>query len=230
MTFGSPQWQPWILNSAAALPLLKHAFDLGINSWDTADVYSHGESERIIGNAIQQYKLPRQKLVIMTKCYFPVSEDGEQPAFNMFVKNDGDHVNSMGLSRKHIFDAVDTSTSRLRTYIDLLQIHRLDRETDKTEIMRALNDVIESGKGMTNVSMTAKTSSPLTELLQSGISERHPWQPGKLGLGSNRWHTANRPTTGNFKRSKTLPKSAGGTNSYPCKTITTSSSEKKSVK
>ena len=149
MTFGSAQWQPWILSQDAALPLLKHAFDLGINSWDTADVYSHGESERIIGNAIQHYKLPRQKLVIMTKCYFPVSEDGSQPAFDMFVKNEGDHVNRMGLSRKHIFDAVDSSISRLRTYIDLLQIHRLDRETDKTEIMRALNDVIESGKGTT---------------------------------------------------------------------------------
>lgn len=148
MTFGSPKWQPWILDATAALPLLKHAFDRGINTWDTADVYSHGESEKIIGDAIQHYQLPRQRLVLMTKCYFPVSEDGEQPAFNMHIKNDGYNVNSMGLSRKHIFDAVDSSTSRLRTYIDVLQIHRLDRETDKTEIMRALNDVIESGKGM----------------------------------------------------------------------------------
>lgn len=148
MTFGSPKWQPWILNSEAALPLLKHAFDLGINTWDTADVYSHGESEKIIGAAIKHYKIPRQKLVLMTKCYFPVSENDTQPAFDMYVKNDSDHVNAMGLSRKHIFDAVDSSISRLGTYIDVLQIHRLDRETDKVEIMRALNSVVESGKGM----------------------------------------------------------------------------------
>lgn len=148
MTFGSTKWQSWLLDSTAALPLLKHAFDRGINTWDTADVYSHGESERIIGNAIEHYQLPRHKLVLMTKCYFPVSEDGEQPAFNMHIKNDGNTVNSMGLSRKHIFDAVDGSTSRLGTYIDVLQIHRLDRETDRTEIMRALNDVIQSGKGI----------------------------------------------------------------------------------
>lgn len=148
MTFGSPRWQPWILQESDALPLLKHAFDLGINTWDTADVYSHGESERIIGNAIRHYNLPRNKLVIMTKCYFPVSEDGAQPPFNMFVANDGENVNNMGLSRKHILDAVESSTRRLGTHIDVLQIHRLDRETDKTEIMRALNDVVDSGKGM----------------------------------------------------------------------------------
>jgi aryl-alcohol dehydrogenase-like predicted oxidoreductase len=87
----------------------------------------------------------------MTKCYFPVSETGEQPPFNMFIKNEGENVNCMGLSRKHIFDAVENSTSRLKTYIDVLQIHRLDRETNKTEIMRALNDVVESGKGRKNL-------------------------------------------------------------------------------
>ncbi|KAK5715163.1 CSG1/SUR1-like protein [Elasticomyces elasticus] len=172
MTFGSLQWQPWILNESAALPLLKHAFDLGINTWDTADVYSHGESERIIGKAIQQYKLPRQKLVIMTKCYFPVCESGDQPAFDMSVKNDGRYVNSMGLSRKYIFDAVDSSTDRLRTYIDVLQIHRLDRETDKTEIMRALNDVVESGK----VRYIGASSMAAWEFqMLQNIAEKHGW-------------------------------------------------------
>ena len=161
MTFGSQQWQPWIQTADTALPLLKHAFDRGINTWDTADVYSHGESERIVGKAIQHYKLPRQKLVIMTKCYFPVSVDGRQPAFDMAVKNEGEHVNSMGLSRKHIFDAVDSSVGRLGTYIDVLQIHRLDRESDKTEIMRALHDVVSSGKG--NVGLPIPSlHSPLT--------------------------------------------------------------------
>ncbi|KAK5111279.1 hypothetical protein LTR85_012220 [Meristemomyces frigidus] len=108
----------------------------------------------------------------MTKCYFPVSEDGEQPTFNMFVKNDADHVNSMGLSRKHIYDAVDSSTSRLKTYIDVLQIHRLDRETDKTEIMRALNDVIESGK----VRYIGASSMAAWEFqMLQNIAEKHGW-------------------------------------------------------
>ncbi|KAF2206609.1 hypothetical protein CERZMDRAFT_115689 [Cercospora zeae-maydis SCOH1-5] len=172
MTFGSPAWQRWVLDSKASLPLLKHAFDLGINTWDTADVYSHGQSEDIIRQAIEHYRLPRQKLVLMTKCFFPVAEDGRQPAFNMFVKNDGAHVNSMGLSRKHIFDAVDASTRRLGTYIDVLQIHRLDRETDKHEIMRALNDVISSGK----VRYIGASSMAAWEFqMLQNIAERNGW-------------------------------------------------------
>lgn len=186
MTFGSPRWQPWILDSKASLPLLKHAFDLGINSWDTADVYSHGESERIIGEAIRHYNLPRRKLVLMTKCYFPVDEDGEQTAFDMGVRNDGEHVNGMGLSRKHIFDAVDSSTSRLGTYIDLLQIHRLDRETDKTEIMRALNDVIDSGKGTASTFVLAATRNnfpgPLTKALHTYSPLHRRLLHGRLGI------------------------------------------------
>jgi len=68
------------------------------------------------------------------------------PLISACNQNDGDWVNRVGLSRKHIFDAVDASVKRLGTYIDVLQIHRLDRETPREEIMKALNDVIESGK------------------------------------------------------------------------------------
>ena len=151
MSYGSPEWQPWIKDEEASLPLLKHAYDSGINTWDTADIYSHGESERIIGKAIRKYEIPRKKLVLLSKCYFPVVEDGSQPAFSASVTNDAERVNLMGLSRKHIFDAVDDSVERLGTYIDVLQIHRLDRETNKDEIMKALNDIVESGKGTTCV-------------------------------------------------------------------------------
>lgn len=147
MTYGSPKWVPWILDEETSLPIIKHAFDVGINTWDTADCYSHGDSERILGQAIKKYNIPRKNLVILTKCYFPVVEDGSQPPFSMGVTNDEDRVNQLGLSRKHILDAVDASVERLGTYIDVLQIHRLDRETPKEEIMKALNDVIESGKG-----------------------------------------------------------------------------------
>ena len=82
----------------------------------------------------------------MSKCYFGVQTDGSQPPISAAHTNDGDMVNQVGLSRKHILDAVDKSVERLGTYIDVLQIHRLDRETPREEIMRALNDVVESGK------------------------------------------------------------------------------------
>jgi len=146
MSFGSSEWQDWVIDEEAALPLLKHAYDVGLNTWDTADVYSNGRSEEIIGKALKQYSIPRNKVVILSKCYFGVADDGSQPSIAAVSTNDGDMVNQVGLSRKHIFDAVDKSVERLGTHIDVLQIHRLDRDTPREEIMRALNDVVESGK------------------------------------------------------------------------------------
>ncbi len=146
MTYGTPDWQEWVLDEENSLPLLKHAYDVGLNTWDTADVYSNGRSEEIIGKAIDKYQIPRQKLVILSKCYFGVVQDGSQPRIHEMSKNDDGMVNQVGLSRKHIFDAVDASVKRLGTYIDVLQIHRLDRDTPKKEIMKALHDVVESGK------------------------------------------------------------------------------------
>jgi aryl-alcohol dehydrogenase-like predicted oxidoreductase len=146
MSLGSSKWQDWVLDEAAALPLLKHAYDVGLNTWDTADIYSHGRSEEIVGKALREYKIPRNKVVILTKCYFGVAADGNQRPIQASLLNDGELVNQVGLSRKHILDAVDQSVARLGTYIDVLQIHRLDRETPREEIMRALNDVVESGK------------------------------------------------------------------------------------
>ncbi|RHZ59991.1 aldo/keto reductase [Aspergillus thermomutatus] len=149
MSYGSKQWQDWVLNEDEALPLIEHAYKRGINTWDTADTYSHGISEEIIGKALKKYSIPRHRVVILTKCYFGVADEGnegEMPLISACGRNDGDWVNRVGLSRKHIFDAVDASVKRLGTYIDVLQIHRLDRETPREEIMKALNDVIESGK------------------------------------------------------------------------------------
>ncbi|KIW02072.1 uncharacterized protein PV09_06567 [Verruconis gallopava] len=146
MSYGSSDWQEWVLNEDDALPLLKHAYDLGINTWDTANVYSNGRSEEIIGKAIKHYNIPRSSLVILTKCYFGVTlVEGAQPSIAEVSKNDGLWVNRQGLSRKNIFDSVENSVKRLGTYIDVLQIHRLDRETPKEEIMRALNDVVNTG-------------------------------------------------------------------------------------
>jgi len=151
MSFGTPSnVMGWTLPEAQALPILKHAFEVGINTWDTADIYGNGDSERIIGTALQKYKIPRQKVVLLSKCYAGLPEDtdnlNEAEMLQAMSVNDGVMVNRVGLSRKHIFDAVDASIARLGTYLDVLQIHRLDRETPREEIMKALNDVVESGK------------------------------------------------------------------------------------
>jgi aryl-alcohol dehydrogenase-like predicted oxidoreductase len=145
MSFGDPKWEgsPWILPETEALQLLKKAYDLGINTWDTADTYSNGQSEVIIGKALKQYNIPRSKVVILSKLYYPVMDDSSRPV----ATNDGPLVNQMGLSRKHIFDAVEGSLRRLNTsYIDVLQLHRLDRDAEPEEIMGALHDLVKMGK------------------------------------------------------------------------------------
>ncbi|TLS26856.1 hypothetical protein PpBr36_04137 [Pyricularia pennisetigena] len=132
-----------------ALPLLKAAYDRGLNTWDTANVYSNGVSEEIVGKALKKYNIPREKVVIMTKCRWAV---GEQPEVRPFFVPDAialskDYVNQYGLSRAAIFNQVEASLRRLDTdYIDLLQIHRWDPKTPIEETMKALNDLVESGK------------------------------------------------------------------------------------
>lgn len=117
-----------------------------------ADVYSFGESERIVGKALKKNNIPRERVVILSKCFGGIPSPGDldglsdQEKLVQMAVNDGIMVNRIGLSRKHIFDAVDASIERLGTYLDLLQIHRLDRETPREEIMKALNDLVASGK------------------------------------------------------------------------------------
>jgi len=149
MSIGHPEWAPWVIDEENSLPLLKAAYDRGVNTWDTANVYSNGVSEEIIGKAIKKYQIPRHKLVILTKCFGTV---GEEPKLrSMFYPNEvresKDYVNQMGLSRQAIFNAVDASLKRLDTpYIDLLQIHRFDPFTPLEETMEALHDLVKSGK------------------------------------------------------------------------------------
>lgn len=116
-------------------------------------MYSLGDSERIIGKALKHYNIRRDRVVILSKCYGGVLDHDEIESLSVQEQliaqsmNDGPMmVNRVGLSRKHIFDAVNASVERLGTYIDVLQIHRLDRKTPREEIMKALNDVIETGK------------------------------------------------------------------------------------
>jgi len=172
MSYGSSDWQEWVLNEDKALPLLEHAYKVGINTWDTADAYSNGKSEEIIGKALKKFDIPRSRIIILSKCYFGVSQDGKQRSIAELSNNDGQFVNQVGLSRKHIFEAVDASVARLGTYIDVLQIHRLDRGTPKEEIMKALNDVIESGK----VRYIGASSMAAWEFqMLQNVAEKHGW-------------------------------------------------------
>ncbi|RPA99544.1 Aldo/keto reductase [Choiromyces venosus 120613-1] len=148
MGFGTSQWLDWIIEEDRALPIFKEAFDRGINTWDTADTYSNGLSEVIVGKAIRKYNIPREQLVIMTKCYFPVGDTPESRAF--WTPEPGqtaELVNRAGLSRKALFGAVDASLKRMGLeYIDLFQIHRADPATPPRETMEALHDLVKAGK------------------------------------------------------------------------------------
>ncbi|MCJ1442217.1 MAG: hypothetical protein MMC23_002710 [Stictis urceolatum] len=149
MSFGSKSWTPWMIEEAKALPILKRAYESGLNTWDTADMYSNGLSEAIIGKAIKQFDIPRQKIVLMTKVFYPIGDDpslfGPMYADQLFSSKE--FVNQGGLSRGAILRAVDASLKRLGTdYIDLLQIHRLDTTVPPEEIMKALHDLVQSGK------------------------------------------------------------------------------------
>ncbi|KAK3672550.1 hypothetical protein LTR78_007601 [Recurvomyces mirabilis] len=149
MSFGDPAWQPWVINEEAALPLLKAAYDRGLTTWDTANVYSNGVSEEIIGKAIKKFDLPRNKLVILSKCYGYVGEDPSIRgiAYGQAIGASKDYANRGGLSRIAIFEAVEASLRRLDTpYLDLLQIHRYDPYTPYEETMEALHDLVRSGK------------------------------------------------------------------------------------
>lgn len=175
MTFGNPSWEgsPWVLPEAEALRLLKKAYDCGINTWDTADTYSNGMSEILIGKALEQYNIPRSKVVIMTKLYYPVLAPESNARPNPAV-NDGDLVNQMGLSRKHIFEAVEASLTRLKSsYIDVLQLHRID-DTHPEEVMRALHDLVQMGK-----------------IHYLGASSMYCWQLARLQYAAkmNNWTT-----------------------------------------
>ncbi|KAF9074589.1 NADP-dependent oxidoreductase domain-containing protein [Rhodocollybia butyracea] len=148
MSYGSPSWAPWVLGEEESLPILKAAWDRGINTWDTANVYSNGESEKIIAKFIEKHNIPRHQLVLLTKCNGLVASDpGTRTVFNPQMRDLPEYVNQSGLSRTAIFNAVDASLARLKTsYIDLLQIHRFDPRVPVEETMKALHDLVQSGK------------------------------------------------------------------------------------
>jgi 1-deoxyxylulose-5-phosphate synthase len=131
MSYGSKKWREWVLEEEESKPFIQRALDAGVNFFDTADVYSTGESERITGKLLKEFGVKRENLVIATKVHGQMSDD----------------INDRGLSRKHILDSIDKSLQRLQMdYVDLYQIHRWDNETPIEETMEALNDVVRAGK------------------------------------------------------------------------------------
>jgi len=144
MTFGTPEWRPWVIEEEAARPIVRRAVELGINLFDTADMYSAGRSEEITGRLLREFAR-RDEIVIATKVYFPVDlafKGGNAPG-----PKPERRPNMSGLSRKRIFAAIDASLARLGTdYVDLYQIHRFDPDTPVEETMEALHDVVRAGK------------------------------------------------------------------------------------
>ena len=157
MSYGSKKWREWILEEEESKPFIKRALDAGINFFDTADVYSLGESERVTGNILKELGVRRENIVVATKVNGQMSDD----------------INDKGLSRKHIMDSIDKSLQRLQMdYVDLYQIHRWDYETPIEETMEALNDVVRAGKAR-YIGASSMFAWQFAKALHT--SEKHGW-------------------------------------------------------
>ncbi len=131
MTYGSSAWRKWVLDEDDALPFFRQAWEAGINFFDTADMYSNGASEEVLGHALTELRIRREEVVIASKLFFPLQQS----------------PNERGTSRKHVRHAIDDSLRRLGTdYIDLYQIHRYDTTTSMEETLEALTDLVRAGK------------------------------------------------------------------------------------
>lgn len=131
MSYGSREWREWVLGENEARPIVQRAAELGINFYDTANVYSLGASEEVTGKLLKEVFPGRDEYVIATKVHGPM---GKKP-------------NQQGLSRKHIFESMDASLRRLKLdYVDLFQIHRWDDTAPIEETMAALHDLVKAGK------------------------------------------------------------------------------------
>jgi len=160
MTFGVPERgdHPWTLPESQSRPIIRKAVELGINFFDTANAYSDGTSEEIVGQALKDYTR-RDEVVIATKVFFPMSPG----------------PNGMGLSRKAIFTAIDASLRRLGTdYVDLYQIHRWDYRTPIEETLEALHDVVKAGKAR-YLGASSMHAWQFNNALH--LARRHGWTP-----------------------------------------------------
>ena len=156
MTYGDPAWRPWILSEEAGRPFIKRALEFGINFFDTADMYSNGRSEENLGRALKDFAT-RDQVVVATKVYYPMSSD----------------PNDRGLSRKHLMSSIDGSLRRLgMDYVDLYQLHRWDAETPIEETLRALDDIVRSGKAR-YIGASSMMSWQFAKALY--LADRHGW-------------------------------------------------------
>jgi aryl-alcohol dehydrogenase (NADP+) len=156
MTYGDPGWRSWVLPEEAGRPFFKRALELGINFFDTADMYSLGVSEQILGRAVRDFTR-RENVVIATKAYYPLDDD----------------PNGRGLSRKHLLAAVDDSLRRLGTdYVDLYQIHRWDEDTPIEETLSALDAIVRAGKAR-YIGASSMAAWQFTKALY--LADRHGW-------------------------------------------------------
>jgi aryl-alcohol dehydrogenase-like predicted oxidoreductase len=159
MTYGSKKWREWVLEEEESRPFIRRALEAGINFFDTADMYSLGVSEEILGRALKDFGPGRDRVVIATKVYNPMGED----------------PNLRGLSRKHIRHALDDSLRRLGTdYVDLYQIHRFDPLTPIEETMEALNDLVRAGKVL-HLGASSMFAWQFAKML--GAAEAREWTP-----------------------------------------------------
>jgi aryl-alcohol dehydrogenase (NADP+) len=133
MGFGSKTWRKWALEEQESRPIIQRALELGIRFFDTADMYSLGRSEEILGKSLKDFGVSRDHVVIGTKAWSPMSGD----------------PNDRGLSRKHLFSAIEQSLKRLATdYVDIFQVHRWDPGTPVEETLQALHDIVKAGKAL----------------------------------------------------------------------------------
>lgn len=131
MSYGDKAWREWTLSEDDGRPILRRAAELGVNFYDTADVYSNGVSEEVTGRLLKEIFRSRDEYVVATKVFNPM----------------GDKPNQRGLSRKHILEGIDASLRRLKLeYVDLYIIHRWDGSVRAEETLRALHDVVKAGK------------------------------------------------------------------------------------
>jgi 1-deoxyxylulose-5-phosphate synthase len=157
MTYGTPKWRPWVLDEEQSRPFVTRALEHGINFFDTADMYSRGASEEVLGRALRALGAERDQVVIATKAYFPIK----------------DGPNARGLSRKHLFDAIDGSLTRLgMDYVDLYQVHRFDPDTPIEETVAALHDIVKAGKAR-YIGASSMAAWQLAKMLY--VADRHGW-------------------------------------------------------
>jgi len=219
MSYGTPKWRPWVLDPDASMPFFRRAFEHGINFLDTADMYSLGASEEVVGRAVREFGR-RDELVIATKVFFPF---GQAP-------------NMGGMSRKHIVQGVEASLTRLGLdAIDLYQVHRFDQNTPIDETLGALDQLVRQGK----VRYLGASSTAAWKLMRAlSVSERNGWAKfvsmqnhynliyreeeremiplcSEEGLGVIPWSPLARGMlTGGYERGKPSPTARAGSDDY----------------